>query len=127
MFQYQYCRDGAMTIAKMIESIVKHGPLVKQLQELPVYYTDKRKIECPNNKKNDLIENMKNRYSEGNKVDLTDGIKILFSDGGWVLLRPSGTEPIFRIYSESKKKDLAESRCAEFEAAAQSFLDAFKE
>ena len=125
--EHQYCRDGAMTIAKMIESIVKHGPLVKQLQELPVYYTDKRKIECPNNKKNDLIENMKNRYSEGNKVDLTDGIKILFSDGGWVLLRPSGTEPIFRIYSESKKKDLAESRCAEFEAAAQSFLDAFKE
>lgn len=124
---HQYCRDGAMTIARMIESIVRYGPLVKQLQELPVYYTDKRKIECPNSRKTDLIENMKNRFSAGNKVDLTDGIKILFSDGGWVLMRPSGTEPIFRIYSESKKKELAESRCAEFEAAAQEFMDSFKE
>ena len=121
--EHQYCRDGAMTIAKMIESIVKHGPLVKQLQELPVYYTDKRKIECPNNKKTDLIEFMKGRFSKGNKVDLTDGMKILFSDGGWVLLRPSGTEPIFRIYSESKDKDLAESRCEEFENAAKEFMN----
>ena len=120
--EHQYCRDGAMTIAKMLESIVKYGPLVKQISELPVYYTDKRKIECPNNKKSDLIEYMKGRFSKGNKVDLTDGMKILFSDGGWVLLRPSGTEPIFRIYSESKDKDLAASRCEEFENAAMEFM-----
>ena len=65
---------------------------------------------------------MKGRFSKGNKVDLTDGMKILFSDGGWVLLRPSGTEPIFRIYSESKDKDLAASRCEEFETAAMEFM-----
>ena len=122
--EHQYCRDGAMTIAKMIESIVKFGPLLKQIQELPVYYTDKRKIECPNNRKSDLIEYMKGKFSPGNKVDLTDGMKILFSDGGWVLLRPSGTEPIFRIYSESKNKDLAEQRCSEFESAAKAFMGA---
>lgn len=123
--EHQYCRDGAMTIAKMLESIVKFGPLVKQLEELPVYYTDKRKIECPNNRKNDLIEAMKEKFSPGNKVDLTDGMKILFSDGGWVLLRPSGTEPIFRIYSESKDKSIAENRCAEFEEAAKEFMSHF--
>jgi phosphomannomutase/phosphoglucomutase len=125
--EHQYCRDGAMTIAKMIESIVKFGPLLKQIQELPVYYTDKRKIECPNNRKSDLIEYMKGKFSPGNKVDLTDGMKILFSDGGWVLLRPSGTEPIFRIYSESKNKDLAEQRCSEFESAAKAFMGAAEE
>ena len=125
--EHQYCRDGAMTIAKIIEAIVKHGPLLKQIQELPVYYTDKRKIDCPNKRKSDLIKFMKDRYSSGNRVDLTDGIKILFSDGGWVLMRPSGTEPIFRIYSESKNKALAESRGTEFESAAKEFMESYED
>ncbi len=119
---HQYCRDGAMTIAKMLEAIVKFGPLTEQIDALPVYYTDKRKIDCPNSKKANLIEYMTNKFSKGNEVDLTDGMKILFPDGGWVLLRPSGTEPIFRIYSESKDKELAEKRCAEFEDAAKAFM-----
>lgn len=122
---HQFCRDGAMTIAKMAECIVKSGSLQKQVDSLPVYHVDKRKIECPNVRKNDLIEHMKNKYSKGNKVDLTDGMKISFPDGGWVLLRPSGTEPIFRIYSESKKADLAASRAAEFESEGARFLESF--
>jgi phosphomannomutase len=30
-----------------------------------------------------------------------DGIKLYLEDGGWVLLRPSGTEPLMRVYMES--------------------------
>ncbi len=33
-------------------------------------------------------------------VDDTDGLKIWYPDG-WILIRPSGTEPIIRIYVES--------------------------
>ena len=31
----------------------------------------------------------------------TDGLKISCEDGSWVLIRPSGTEPLFRIYGET--------------------------
>jgi len=31
----------------------------------------------------------------------TDGLKLLFEDGSWVLMRPSGTEPVVRFYAES--------------------------
>ena len=120
---HQFCRDGAMTIAKMLECIVRHGPLSDQMDELPVYYVDKRKVECPNYRKESLIEYMKETYSEGNEVDTTDGLKILFEDGGWVLLRPSGTEPIFRIYSESKDEALAKGRGAMFEKTADDFMN----
>lgn len=36
------------------------------------------------------------------KTDLTDGVKLFFADGeSWILARPSGTEPLLRIYFET--------------------------
>ncbi len=43
------------------------------------------------------------------KINRMDGVKFLFADGSWMLMRPSGTEPLVRIYAESEnKKDLEE-------------------
>ncbi len=35
------------------------------------------------------------------QVNRVDGVKFLLADGSWLLLRPSGTEPLVRIYAES--------------------------
>jgi phosphoglucomutase len=35
------------------------------------------------------------------RTDRTDGVQLTFDDGAWVLMRPSGTEPVVRIYSEA--------------------------
>jgi phosphoglucomutase len=41
------------------------------------------------------------------EVNRKDGLKLLFGDGSWVLMRPSGTEPVVRFYAESTSlKDL---------------------
>lgn len=41
------------------------------------------------------------------RVNRTDGVKFIFADGSWLLMRPSGTEPLVRIYAESEsQKDL---------------------
>jgi len=46
----------------------------------------------------------------GRRVEGTnrvDGVKFIFGDGSWLLMRPSGTEPVVRIYAESESaKDL---------------------
>jgi len=42
------------------------------------------------------------------RVDRTDGLKLLLEGGAWVLMRPSGTEPVVRVYSEASS--LAESQ-----------------
>ena len=39
------------------------------------------------------------------KTDRKDGIKIYLGDNSWVLARPSGTEPLLRIYFESDSKE----------------------
>ena len=53
-----------------------------------------------------LAEEMKSN-NEITNVDRTDGLKLYIKDG-WVLMRPSGTEPIFRVYVEAKEKQKAE-------------------
>jgi phosphoglucomutase len=41
------------------------------------------------------------RVAEQNRLD---GLKLLFDDGSWVLMRPSGTEPVVRFYAESSSQ-----------------------
>jgi len=42
------------------------------------------------------------------KTDRTDGLKLIFDDGSWILMRPSGTEPVVRIYTEAAKPAAAQ-------------------
>jgi len=41
------------------------------------------------------------------RLDRTDGAKFIFKDGSWVLLRPSGTEPVLRVYTEASRPEVS--------------------
>ena len=109
---HQYCRDGAMAAARMIEFVARNGPIQDQVDSLPKYFTFKSAAPCADDKKERLIECMASNHSK-ERMDRTDGLKIFFDDG-WVLLRPSGTEPKFRIYCESKDESVAKRRSEDF-------------
>ena len=49
------------------------------------------------------------------KVQTEDGAKLNLEDGSWLLMRPSGTEPLVRVYMEAKSK----KRLKELETAAR--------
>jgi alpha-D-glucose phosphate-specific phosphoglucomutase len=38
-------------------------------------------------------------------VDTMDGVKFVMADRSWLLIRPSGTEPVLRIYAEARTPD----------------------
>ena len=38
-------------------------------------------------------------------INRMDGVKFLFENNAWMLMRPSGTEPLVRIYAESENKN----------------------
>ena len=109
---HQFCRDGAMAAARMMEFVAKNGSVQAQVDKLPKYRTIKSTVYCPDDKKSQLLVQMATGHS-AEKLDTTDGLKISYDDG-WVLLRPSGTEPKFRIYSESKYPDVAKDRSERF-------------
>lgn len=104
--EHQYCRDGAMTAGKVIEIMAKSGKRLSQLvSKLPVYHLHKMKVSCSDDKKEKALLLMEKKVSS-KKVDKTDGLKIL-GKSEWVLVRPSGTEPMMRVYAEAKDKKRA--------------------
>jgi len=119
--QLQYCRDSAMSIAKILEIMAKENTsLSKLIQEIPKYEVFKTKLPCPNDKKEIVMKKLAQETKKDNEVievDETDGVKLYFKNG-WVLMRPSGTEPIFRIYSESKEKKTAQNLADKYKKLA---------
>jgi phosphomannomutase/phosphoglucomutase len=106
---FVYGRDAAMTVAKLLEILVKEDrPFSELVAELPVYYQEKLKIECPDDEKEEVMSKIAEEIKTTTdfKLDTTDGVKIL-KDDGWVIIRPSGTEPIFRCFAESDSMDKA--------------------
>ena len=103
--EFQYCRDGAMAAAKMIEIVARDGGLSEINARIPAYSQYKTKTACPNEMKEEVLKRLLENSTDG-RTDTTDGLKVFLEDG-WVLVRPSGTEPLFRIFSEAKTGDRA--------------------
>jgi len=51
-------------------------------------------------------------------LDTTDGWRLDYGDG-WVLARPSGTEPVVRVYAEARTPERAEELAGEMVRAAE--------
>lgn len=105
-------RDGAMTMVLFLELLAKEKkPLSELMKELPKYYKVKDAIQCPNQLKKSVLDKLQD-IVEAPEIDTMDGLKLYYPDESWILIRPSGTEPKFRIYSEAlterRAKDLIE-------------------
>jgi len=52
------------------------------------------------------------------EVNTLDGVKYLLADDSWLLIRPSGTEPVLRVYAEGRTPDMVETLLAHGEQVA---------
>jgi phosphomannomutase/phosphoglucomutase len=57
------------------------------------------------------------------KIEILDGVKIWFDEESWLMLRPSGTEPLIRIYGESTDELLINSKVNEYTRLVKKSLD----
>jgi phosphomannomutase/phosphoglucomutase len=98
--------DWALATLKMLEIIAKEQKsLLELVQEFPRFHMRKKAFRCPETLKNavmiNALEEWKKKEEEAEVITI-DGAKIIYPDGSWMLLRPSGTEPVFRVYVESQ-------------------------
>jgi len=103
---HQPVRDGAMAAALMLEILSKRArPLSELVKLLPSYHIIKERLDCPESRKQSVLKGLLEETKNYNRTTI-DGIKVFFDDGS-VLIRPSGTEAIYRIYSEAKDENRA--------------------
>jgi len=100
---FVYGRDAALSTAKIVEILSKEGkPISELIEGLPKYCSAKLKVECPDDLKTEVMKKIVDATYDY-EVDTKDGVKIL-TDKGWVIIRPSGTEPIFRCFAEAENQ-----------------------
>ena len=104
---HQAVRDGAMTTALVLEIMAETGEKLSRLiAEQPQYFIEKGKVGCPEDKKEKVLKKLVEQ-AKGAKVSTIDGVKIWFEDKSAILVRPSGTEPVYRLYAEAKNQEKA--------------------
>jgi phosphomannomutase len=106
-------RCGVLAALILLEACSERGKNVKEMigemfEEYGPHYTGR--IDLPLSRKvtrgqvKDLVENHGRHALAGFKpkaIFTFDGTKVYFSPRGFILFRPSGTEPLLRIYAES--------------------------
>jgi phosphomannomutase/phosphoglucomutase len=123
---HQLVRDGAMTTALILNIMAKTGKkLSKLLSELPKYFIEKSKVECPNELKQKALEKLTETVG-GLNISTVDGIKIWFEDKSAILMRPSGTEPVYRLYAEAKNKKKAVALVQEYALKLKKVIKSLK-
>jgi len=119
--KHNHVRDGGMTLALFLELLASSNKsMSEELATLPPSFTTKDKISCEKEDADKIISKL---LAEFPNADTTDGIKIIFDKKNWVMVRPSGTEPIIRIYVESDSEKNLEILMKEYIEKIKSFLD----
>lgn len=121
--KHVYERDGILSGLFLLEIMAYHGKslsaLIKDLQKEvgPLYFRrDDMHI------KPEKVKQVKHALGNGvaphfsafhlEEKSRKDGFKYFFSDGSWLLIRPSGTEPVLRVYAESSSQRKADELIA---------------
>ena len=106
---FHYGRDALIGIALFLTHLAQSKMKASELRkQYPAYFISKNKIELtPGINVDQVLEGVKARYRH-EQINTVDGVKIDFEkEKEWVHLRKSNTEPIIRIYAESRSEQKA--------------------
>ena len=96
------CPDGIYAAARLVEIVEKEGKLGALADELPSYPMIRGSLPCSNDKKEKAMGKIAVGVRKMGDVSNIDGIRV-DTDNGWILVRPSGTEPKIRITAEARE------------------------
>jgi len=109
-------RDGIWMGLILFEFMAKSGKslehLITEVYEIVGEFAFERiDLHIDNNTKLRIIEDCKaGRFTQFGKykvdrIETTDGFKFFFDKDTWLMIRPSGTEPVLRTYAEASSQE----------------------
>jgi phosphomannomutase/phosphoglucomutase len=103
--------DAVYASCRLLEIIADTGKTISDLlSDVPkTYTTPEIRVECPDDKKFDVVQKVTEYFRERYDVIDIDGARVLFDDG-WGLVRASNTQPVlvlrFEATSEERLKEI---------------------
>ncbi len=98
--------QAALLVRISLESGKKPADL---MGELPFYPSARVSVSLPSDEAKSMLYSVSRKIvisslvrGGGERVTEIDGVRVDYDDGSWLLLRPSGTEPKIRIYSQAR-------------------------
>jgi len=111
-------RDSLVSMAVVLQLLAESGKRLSELvAEIPRYTMIKRKFDCPPDRVARILQAVRQRFAN-ERLDDADGLRIDWPDG-WVHIRGSNTEPIYRVIAEAR----TEARAGELIAAVQAVAE----
>jgi phosphomannomutase len=105
--------DGFLMMGLLLEAMAeRRAPVSALLGELPRYHIVKRRLPIAARRAYQALDAFRDRIGElgaGARLEFTDGIRADWEDG-WLHVRPSHTEQVMRVISESSSRATAEAR-----------------
>ena len=107
--------DGILATLFLLQIMGEKGKSLRELsEEFPTFFQAKAQFRCSDHAKERVYERVKELFNnspellEDRQLDTyIDGLKRQYADNSWLLLRPSGTEPLFRLYSDAMTQERA--------------------
>ena len=122
-------RDGAMTTGLILDMLVNFSLTNKSTNQFSEIMASLRKIaqfktkfKCPSKDVANKIVTKCIEHGSPKKIESLDGAKIWIDDESWIMVRPSGTEPLVRMYGESISQTLLDSKVREYTRIIESLL-----
>ena len=109
--------DPLIFSLKLAEYVVgSEFSLAELSSQIPSYPYEELKFKCADAIKFKVNDELERRFLDmGYKVETIDGVKI-WLDNGWVLLRPSNTQPVIRMFVEAEDEKMLEKIKDEFKS-----------
>lgn len=102
-------RDSATGIALILAAMATSGKSLAELNaEVPDYVLVKSKASVEGKDIAAVLARLRALFGDAQAVDETDGLKMVWGDR-WLHVRPSGTEPIVRVFAEAPTRAAAEA------------------
>jgi len=98
--------DAIFASCRLVELVSKSDKTISEmLSDVTEYFsTPEIRVDCPDEKKFEIVDNIKNYFKRNYKTIDVDGVRILF-EYDWGLIRASNTQPALVLRFEGKTKE----------------------